>query len=224
MTYLPDNSNCRNGERNIKKEIEKIRNEINKDQYYLHCQYVMGVLAVKVKIIGEQLESKYNREVIQNVSQRIKTPESIYDKMKRKNLKPEFTLAKTKLNDLIGIRIVCLFVDDVYEIVKMLKEQKDLTLIKEKDYIAKPKKSGYMSLHLIMGVPVCIDNKMETKTVEIQIRTTAMDFWSVLEYQLLYKKNVKGADKIGKELKEYSEEIASLDRKMLKLRNRIDAI
>ena len=72
-----------------------------------------------------------------------------------------------------------------------------------------------MSLHLIMGVPVCIDNKMETKTVEIQIRTTAMDFWSVLEYQLLYKKNVKGADKIGKELKEYSEEIASLDRKML---------
>lgn len=209
---------------NIKKKIEEIRNEMNKDQYYLYCQYVMGILTVKIKIIGEQLEHKYNREVIQNVSQRIKTPESIYVKMIRKGLKPDFSVAKEKLNDLIGIRIVCLFVDDVYEIAEMLKNQKDLTLIKEKDYIAKPKKSGYMSLHLIMKVPVCIDNKIETKTVEIQIRTTGMDFWSVLEYQLLYKKNVKGADKIGKELKGYSDEIASLDRKMLKLRNRIEAI
>lgn len=197
---------------------------MNKDQYYLYCQYVMGILTVKIKIIGEQLEHKYNREVIQNVSQRIKTPESIYAKMIRKGLKPDFSVAEEKLNDLIGIRIVCLFVDDVYEIAEMLKNQKDLTLIKEKDYIAKPKKSGYMSLHLIMKVPVCIDNKIETKTVEIQIRTTGMDFWSVLEYQLLYKKNVKGADKIGKELKGYSDEIASLDRKMLKLRNRIEAI
>ena len=197
---------------------------MNKDQYYLYCQYVMGILTVKIKIIGEQLEHKYNREVIQNVSQRIKTPESIYAKMIRKGLKPDFSVAKEKLNDLIGIRIVCLFVDDVYEIAEMLKNQKDLTLIKEKDYIAKPKKSGYMSLHLIMKVPVCIDNKIETKTVEIQIRTTGMDFWSVLEYQLLYKKNVKGADKIGKELKGYSDEIASLDRKMLKLRNRIEPI
>lgn len=209
---------------NIKKKIEEIRNEMNKDQYYLYCQYVMGILTVKIKIIGEQLEHKYNREVIQNVSQRIKTPESIYAKMIRKGLKPDFSVAKEKLNDLIGIRIACLFVDDVYEIAEMLKNQKDLTLIKEKDYIAKPKKSGYMSLHLIMKVPVCIDNKIETKTVEIQIRTTGMDFWSVLEYQLLYKKNVKGADKIGKELKGYSDEIASLDRKMLKLRNRIEAI
>lgn len=209
---------------NIKKKIEEIRNEMNKDQYYLYCQYVMGILTVKIKIIGEQLEHKYNREVIQNVSQRIKTPESIYAKMIRKGLKPDFSVAKEKLNDLIGIRIVCLFVDDVYEIAEMLKNQKDLTLIKEKDYIAKPKKSGYMSLHLIMKVPVCIDNKIETKTAEIQIRTTGMDFWSVLEYQLLYKKNVKGADKIGKELKGYSDEIASLDRKMLKLRNRIEAI
>lgn len=209
---------------NIKKKIEEIRNEMNKDQYYLYCQYVMGILTVKIKIIGEQLEHKYNREVIQNVSQRIKTPESIYAKMIRKGLKPDFSVAKEKLNDLIGIRIVCLFVDDVYEIAEILKNQKDLTLIKEKDYIAKPKKSGYMSLHLIMKVPVCIDNKIETKTVEIQIRTTGMDFWSVLEYQLLYKKNVKGADKIGKELKGYSDEIASLDRKMLKLRNRIEAI
>ena len=208
----------------IKKEIEKIRNEMNKNQYYLHCQYIMGILDVKIKIINEQLMLRHKREVIQNVSQRIKSPESIYAKMIRKNLKPDFDLAKEKLNDLIGIRIVCLFLDDVYEIADMLKSQKDITLIKEKDYIAKPKKSGYMSLHLIVGVPVCIGDRTENRTVEIQIRTTAMDFWSVLEYQLLYKKDVKGADKVGKELKSYSDEIAALDQKMLKLRNRIDSI
>ena len=208
----------------VKKEIEKIRNEMNQDQYYLHCQYIMGILAVKIKIIGEQLVLRNKRDVIQNVSQRIKTPESIYAKMLRKNLEPEFSLAKEKLNDLIGIRIVCLFLDDVYEIAEMLKKQKDIKVIKEKDYIVKPKKNGYMSLHLIVEIPVCMGDKVVMKKVEIQIRTTAMDFWSVLEYQLLYKKNVKGADKVGKELKSYSDEIAALDQKMLKLKNRIESI
>ena len=208
----------------IKKEIEKIRNEMNKNQYYLHCQYIMGILAVKIKIINEQLMLRHKREVIQNVSQRIKSPESIYAKMIRKNLKPDFDLAKEKLNDLIGIRIVCLFLDDVYEIADMLKSQKDITLIKEKDYIAKPKKSGYMSLHLIVDIPIYYGDNFQSKRVEIQIRTLAMDFWSVLEYQLMYKKSVEGTEKIARELKNYSEEVADLDEKMMKLRNKIDKI
>ena len=98
---------------------------MNKNQYYLHCQYIMGILAVKIKIINEQLMLRHKREVIQNVSQRIKSPESIYAKMIRKNLKPDFDLAKEKLNDLIGIRIVCLFLDDVYEIADMLNIKKN---------------------------------------------------------------------------------------------------
>lgn len=124
----------------VKKEIEKIRNEMNQDQYYLHCQYIMGILAVKIKIIGEQLVLRNKRDVIQNVSQRIKTPESIYAKMLRKNLEPEFSLAKEKLNDLIGIRIVCLFLDDVYEIAEMLKKQKDIKVIKEKELYCETQK------------------------------------------------------------------------------------
>ena len=147
--------------------------------------------------------------------------------MLRKGLEPEFKLACENLNDLIGIRIVCLFLDDVYEIANILKGQKDITIIKEKDYISKPKKNGYMSLHLILGIPICFGDTMETRTVEIQIRTVAMDFWSVLEYQLLYKKEISGADKAekaGRELQSYSDEIAELDEKMMKLRNRIDKI
>ena len=164
------------------------------------------------------------RDVIQNVSQRIKTPESIYAKMLRKNLEPEFSLAKEKLNDLIGIRIVCLFLDDVYEVAQILKKQQDIKVIKEKDYIEKPKKNGYMSLHLIVDIPIYFNEESETKRVEIQIRTVAMDFWSVLEYQLMYKKNVSGAEKAAKELRDYSEEVAALDEKMQKLRNTIEKI
>ena len=197
---------------------------MQKNQYYLRCQYAIGILETKIKIIDEQMSSKYQREIIRSISHRIKEPESIYAKMKRKDLEPDFTLAQKKLNDLIGIRIVCLFLDDVYEIARVIKKQKDITLIKEKDYIEKPKKNGYMSLHLIVGVPTCFGEKEEIIKVEIQIRTVAMDFWSVLEYQLLYKKDVFGAEKAGKELKSYSEEIAALDQKMQKLRNRIEKI
>ena len=197
---------------------------MQKNQYYLRCQYAIGILETKIKIIDEQMSSKYQREIIRSISHRIKEPESIYAKMQRKDLEPDFTLAQKKLNDLIGIRIVCLFLDDVYEIARVIKKQKDITLIKEKDYIEKPKKNGYMSLHLIVGVPTCFGEKEEIIKVEIQIRTVAMDFWSVLEYQLLYKKDVSGAEKAGKELKSYSEEIAALDQKMQKLRNRIERI
>lgn len=197
---------------------------MQKNQYYLRCQYAIGILETKIKIIDEQMSSKYHREIIRSISHRIKDPESIYAKMKRKDLEPDFALAQKKLNDLIGIRIVCLFLDDLYEIARVIKKQKDITLIKEKDYIEKPKKNGYMSLHLIVGVPTCFGEKEEIIKVEIQIRTVAMDFWSVLEYQLLYKKDVSGAEKAGKELKSYSEEIAALDQKMQKLRNRIEKI
>ena len=161
---------------------------------------------------------------MRSVSGRVKSPESIYAKLVRKELNTNLETAQKKLNDLIGVRIVCLFLDDVYEIARILKKQKDIIVVKEKDYISKPKKNGYMSFHLIVDVPICFDENSQTKRVEIQIRTIAMDFWSVLEYQLMYKKNVSGAEKAAKELKNYSEEISALDRKMLRLRNKIDEI
>lgn len=208
----------------IKKEMEQIEQDMGKNQYLLRCQYALGLLEAKIKIIDEQLSSKHGRDVIRSVGGRIKSPESIYGKLVRKGCTPDFATAQEKLNDLLGIRIVCLFLDDVYEIAEMLKRQKDILLEKEKDYITKPKKNGYMSLHLIVNVPICLDDQQESKRVEIQIRTAAMDFWSVLDYQLLYKKDVSGAEKAAKELKGYSEEIAALDKKMLKIRNEIEKI
>ena len=211
----------------IKEEINKIRESMQKGQFYLHCQYAIGILEAKIKIIDEQLSMKHNREIIRSITDRIKSPESIYAKLCRKGLEPDFTQALEHLNDLCGVRIVCLFLDDVYEIANILKKQKDITVLKEKDYIENPKKNGYMSLHLLLAIPVCFGEKLETRNEEVQIPTIAMDFWSVLVYQLLYKKNRVGtekAEKAAKELKTYSEEIAALDEKMMKLRNRIDEI
>lgn len=206
------------------KEIDKIAQEMDKDQYLLRCQYAIGILEAKIKIIDEQMNARHGREVMRSVNGRIKAPDSIYAKLQRKGYGLDFKSAQEKLNDLIGIRIVCLYLDDVYEIAKRLKGQKDIKVIREKDYIQKPKKNGYMSYHMIIDLPIYMDDKSETKRVEIQIRTIAMDFWSVLNYQLVYKKNVKGAKEAADELKMYSDEIASLDQKMLNLRNKIEKI
>ena len=204
--------------------IQKIKNSMEKDQYYLLCQYAIGIVEAKAKIIDEQLSMKYGREIMKSFRGRVKSADSIYAKLVRKELSLDLETARKKLNDLVGVRIVCLFLDDVYEIADILKKQRDITLVKEKDYIAKPKKNGYMSLHLIVDIPIYFGDNFQSKRVEIQIRTIAMDFWSVLEYQLMYKKNVSGAEKMGKELKNYSEEVAALDEKMMKLRNKIDKI
>ena len=96
--------------------------------------------------------------------------------------------------------------------------------MKEKDYIKEPKETGYQSLHLIVEVPIYMTKKEEWVKVEIQLRTVAMDFWSVLDYQLLYKKEVQQAEEIASELKHYAEVIADVDQNMMKLRDRILAI
>lgn len=208
----------------MKKEIEQIHNDMNKKQYLLKGQYALGIMEAKVRIVNEQLYRKYGREIIRNTSGRIKSPESIYAKLIRKGYKADFKTAQEKLNDLVGIRVVCMFLDDVYEVAKLLTAQKDVKLIKKKDYIQKPKSNGYMSLHLIVEIPICMNEKQECKRLEVQIRTVAMDFWSVLDYQLLYKKNVPGSEEAAKELKSYSEEIAMLDKKMLEIRKEIEQI
>ena len=121
-----------------------------------------------------------------------------------------------------GIRVVCLFEDEIYEVVELLKLQKDIEILKIKDYIKDPKKNGYRSLHLIVQVPIYSADGPQKEPVEIQLRTLAMDYWSVLEYQLYYKKSEN--EEVAAELKEYAEEIARLDGKMLKLRNKIEKI
>ena len=173
--------------------------------------------------IGMCLAAEKNRKVINQVTSRVKSADSIYKKIRRKSY-PADTAGILRCNDLLGVRTVCLFMDDVYEVAECLKKQKDIRILKEKDYIKKPKSNGYMSLHLIIEVPVGPGKETPWRKVEVQLRTVAMDFWSVLDHQLVYKKEFPGAESIGKELKDYAVTIAELDKNMLGLREKIERL
>ncbi|MBD5541804.1 MAG: hypothetical protein HDR00_11575 [Lachnospiraceae bacterium] len=173
--------------------------------------------------IGMCLAAEKKRKVINQVTSRIKSADSIYKKMRRKSY-PADQAGVLRCNDLLGVRTVCLFMDDVYEVAECLKKQKDIRILKEKDYIKKPKSNGYMSLHLIIEVPVGAGKENQWRKVEVQLRTVAMDFWSVLDHQLVYKKEFPGAESIGEELKDYAVTIAELDKNMLGLREKIEQL
>ena len=106
----------------------------------------------------------------------------------------------------------------------MICDQKDVRLIKQKDYIKNPKASGYRSLHLIIEVPICFQDGEQWIRIEVQLRTAAMDYWADLDYKLRYKKGEAEADIIGEELKEYAFMMEKMDSKILELRRRIEAI
>ncbi len=206
------------------KQIQAIDDQLGETEYKLRSQCAIDVLTTKLANINAELSEKKDRTVISQVSSRVKTAESIYEKLKKRGLPTDFKTAQENLTDLIGVRVVCPFEDEVYEVADCLEAQDDIETIEIKDYIKTPKNSGYKSLHLILGIPVYLGKEYEKEIVEVQIRTMAMDYWSVLEYQLFYKKKVASSAKIAAELKQYAEDIAWLDERMLKLRDKIEEI
>lgn len=179
-------------------------------------------ITTKLEILNDELSLTSNKNPIQFIKSRIKKPVSIAKKLKK--LEKEITVKSimTSLNDIAGIRVVCSFIDDVYKIVDMLIKQDDIILIEAKDYIKNPKPNGYRSYHLIIEIPVFFSDKKESVRVEIQIRTSAMNFWASLEHELKYKKDFKDAKSIEDELKYCAETIADTDLRMMNLRNKIE--
>lgn len=184
----------------------------------------ISILTSKIKIADAELSLKLGRNVLVSINGRIKSTESILAKCQKKGFAPTYESAAEKINDIIGVRAVCSFEDDVYDMAQVLESHKDLRLINKKDYIKSPKSSGYRSLHLIVEIPMYFQGEMEWVRAEIQLRTPAMDFWAGVDHQLRYKKGKKEAFLIGEELKQYSQVVAELDQKMMELRKRIDAI
>ena len=124
------------------------------------------------------------------------------------------------LNDVAGIRVICSFLDDIYNVADMLKAQDDLKVIQIKDYIKNPKPNGYRSYHMIVEVPVFFSNEKRPMRVEIQIRTVAMDFWATLEHRIKYKQDIPNQDEIIEELKQCADTISQTDERMLSIREK----
>ena len=121
-----------------------------------------------------------------------------------------------------GIRIICSFVDDIYEVAEMLVRQDDVKGIAGKDYIKNPKENGYRSYHLIIEIPVVFSECKRSIRVEVQIRTIAMDFWASLDHKLKYKKDVEEPERIAAQLKECADIISSVDERMQQIRDQIE--
>lgn len=218
---------------NLKKMLERLSETNNIDpaikdsvgeimDILLAAKCAAWEVETKLKILDEDLGVKQMRNPINNVKSRIKEVSSILVKLDRKKLRYNKENIEENISDIAGIRVICSYTDDIYEVAKMLISQDDIYLIETKDYIANPKPNGYRSLHLIVGVPVFFSNEKKIVKVEVQIRTIAMEFWAELEHTLKYKKDYIEADVID-ELKECADDIARSDERMLRLRNRINS-
>ena len=175
------------------------------------------VVSTYLDVLDSEFNYKFQRNPIHNIESRLKSPESIMNKLRKKGLPISVEAAQKNLLDLAGIRVTCYYISDIYSIADMLSRRDDFVMIKCKDYIRNPKPSGYRSYHMIINVPVYLSNQKKYAPVEIQIRTMAMDFWASLEHQLKYKPSAAITPEISQELKECEERIAQTDLQMQKI-------
>ena len=175
----------------------------------------------KLENLNDELSTKRQRNPINTIKSRIKTPQSIYEKIQRKGMEMNMDTLLNDMHDIAGIRVVCSFIDDIYAIANMLTLQDDITLIKIKDYIKEPKDNGYRSLHLVVEIPVFLSDRKQMMKVEVQIRTIAMDFWASLEHQIHYKKMDSAPITIIEDLKKCADNIYETDIEMQGIRKRL---
>lgn len=178
--------------------------------------YDAGIKEVRTKleILDDEFKIKHDHNPIHHMEYRLKSVNSILGKLEKRGLEVSLDSIVTNLTDIAGVRVICNYVSDVYKIADLLIKQSDIKLIAKKDYIKHPKKNGYRSLHLVVEVPIFLAEKVQPTTVEIQIRTIAMDFWASLEHHLRYKADNEVPDGVRDELIECAKTISNLDYKM----------
>ncbi len=188
---------------------------------YYRC--AMMEIETKFRVLNEQFSLQYDRNPIESIKTRMKSMDSILKKMRNKEIPLTFEALEENIRDIAGVRVICSFQDDIYMLADCLLQQDDVKLLEMKDYIKHPKPSGYRSLHLIVEIPIFLQNEKRPMKVEVQLRTIAMDFWASLEHKLRYKKNIPDseAEILARELEECAQTSAALDRRMQDIRSRI---
>lgn len=199
------------------KNQEVYVNDINFEKLML----VYSIALTKLKNVIEELSEKINNEdgynIVTNISSRIKKPNSIIDKMIKKGYSLTYQSLIENINDIAGIRIVCISEKDVYRIVKKINKLDEVNIIKKKDYIKKPKESGYSAYHIIVEVPIYLEDMKVWVKVELQIRTMAMDFWANLEHGVKYKSSSMVSKKESALLKIYAKIISKINNNIVRM-------
>ena len=223
------------GMENITEQSQQ--NEVLSDEFFdflqenrlpyetLIAYYRCAIMEIETKfqVLNQQFSLQYDRNPIESIKTRIKSTESILKKAYVKDIPLTIDAVEENIRDIAGVRIVCSFLDDIYMLAECLLQQDDVKLIECKDYIKNPKPSGYRSLHLIVEIPIFLQNEKRPMKVEVQLRTIAMDFWASLEHKLRYKKYIpdEEAEQLAEELSECARISAALDSQMQDIRIRI---
>lgn len=193
--------------------------DIEKQYKQMMFFYEAGVhqITAKLEILNREFQFCNDRNPIENVKSRIKSQDSILRKMRKKGMPLTFSCMMNNIKDIAGIRVICPFITDVYQIARLLISQPDIELLEIKDYIREPKENGYRSLHMIVTVNVHFSDMERKVPVEIQLRTIAMNFWASTEHQLRYKKDRLFTEEMHQQLKECADIMAQADEKMQQL-------
>lgn len=177
-------------------------------------QGAMKEISTKLEILDDEFQTLYDHNPVHHIESRIKSSDSILGKLDRKGLEPTIQNIRDHITDVVGLRIICPYIEDVYNVVDLLCSQKDIKLIKKTDYINNPKKNGYRSLHLVLSVPVAMSDRIEQVCVEIQIRTIAMDMWASLEHELHYKSIQSPVEHLSERLRRCAISLSDIDLRM----------
>lgn len=180
-------------------------------------------IETKFRVLNHELSLEYDNNPIESIKTRVKSYDSILKKIRRKNIPLNLQAIEENLKDIAGVRVICSFPDDIYKLAESFLKPDDITLIERKDYIKNPKPSGYRSLHLIVQVPIFLQNEKKMVNVEVQFRTIAMDFWASLDHKMRYKKELSDEEVeiLQEELYDCAEQSAALDERMQRIRDRI---
>ncbi|EEL67703.1 GTP pyrophosphokinase family protein (plasmid) [Bacillus mycoides] len=193
-------------------------------QFLLPYKFALDEMTTKINIIAEEAKYLKNHNQIEHIKTRLKSFESIQLKLDRKGISPTMSNSREQLYDIAGMRIICSFVNDIYDIYSQLSKRNDIKIVQVKDYIENPKSNGYQSLHVIVQIPVTLSQKVETVYVEIQLRTLAMDFWASLEHKIYYKYDKKIPFYLEQELIDAAKTAKSLDEKMRDIHVRVEGL
>ena len=184
-------------------------------------QFGVDEVLTKVTILREEFLHLRRYNPIEHVTSRVKSPESLLAKMARKQVPPTTEAIREHITDIAGVRITCSFIQDSYRVLEALVSQDDVRVIQVKDYIAAPKPNGYKSIHAIIEVPVFLSTGAVPVTIEVQIRTIAMDFWASLEHKIHYKFDGEVPDHLAESLSDAAAIAESLDQRMEELHREV---
>ena len=190
--------------------------ELRKDYAQIRGVYAAAINEINVRLqtLDQEFSYRNRHNPIHHIKSRVKTLNSIIKKLNDTGVPVSISSAKKNLHDIAGVRVICRYQDDIYRIANLLLAQDDISLILEKDYIQNPKPNGYRSLHIVVDVPVYMSHGKLYTTVEIQIRTVAMDFWATLEHGIRYKATEEIPQSIVDQLRECADVITETDIKM----------